>query len=177
MLPIGLVLLRILLLLSFMWISCFLITMIHELGHCLMYRIFFRDNRWHIYVGMGKTLIKQKRFTIRSIPIFGLFFPEGRKQGSKFQCIMLYLGGPIATVCFIIALSLLLYFIKSNQLDDTVINWDSLLTSMIQANFLIFIFTIIPMKYPFFPFKGNEISDGMRILMTLRPTKGEKSNG
>ena len=161
-----------LLFLLFIWISVFLVYLVHEMGHVLMYRIFFRGKDWHITIGTGRIIIKLKKFTVRVFPTKGFFNITSKYKGSKFQYIMMFLGGPLANVSFIILLSFLLKIIHDNELTFQQENLVWFLAFIFWANVSQFLFTVIPMKLSFWPFKGY-ISDGMRILKMV--TENSKS--
>ncbi|MDD4402717.1 MAG: M50 family metallopeptidase [Desulfitobacteriaceae bacterium] len=159
-------LLEVLLFMLLVWLCVFLVVLVHEMGHALMYRIFFRDKDWNITIGTGRTIIKLKRFTLRVIPIRGFFGCEPKYKGSKLQYIMMYLGGPLSNVFFIVLLILLSKSIKANEQPNLV--W--FLGFTFWANVSQFFLTVIPMKYWYWPYKGH-ISDGMRILEKAKETK------
>lgn len=162
-------LLKILVFLLFVWVCLFVVNFFHEMGHVLMGRIFFRDKGWHIVIGTGRTIIKLKRFTFRVIPIRGTYGFESITKGSKLQYIMMYLGGPLANLFFIVLLIWLSQVIKASNLEltDLVI----FLEYILWANIGQFAFTVIPMKYWYWPYKGY-LSDGMKILMKATEKDG-----
>lgn len=160
---IAVLLLNILLFLLLVWICFFLVILVHEMGHVIMYRIFFRDKDWHITIGTGRIIIKLKRFTLRVFPIRGSYDIESKYKGSKLQCIMMYLGGPLANVFFIVLLIFLSQIIKANELKFEHPNLVWFLGFTFWANVSQFFGAVVPMKYSFWPYKGG-ISDGMRIL-------------
>jgi hypothetical protein len=145
------------------WISLFLVFLAHESGHVLMYRIFFRDKQWHITIGVGRTLIKLKRLTLRAIPISGSYDGEFKNKGSKLQDIMTYLGGPLTNVFFIVLLIILSQILRANGLESELRNLVWVLGFAFWANVYQFFITIVPMEYLYWPYTGN-ISDGMKIL-------------
>lgn len=158
-------------LLLFVWICLFLVTLVHEMGHALMCRIFFKDKNWHIAIGSGRTIIKHKNFTIRVFPIKGSYESKYKSiyKGSKFQYIMMYLGGPLANILFIVLLIFLLRIINAKELTFEQRNLVWFLSFMFWTNVSQFVGTVIPMKYSFGPYKGY-ISDGMRILNKVKET-------
>lgn len=166
---IAVFLLNILLLLLLVWICMFLVNLGHEMGHVLMYRIFFRNKDWHITIGTGRIVIKLKRFTLRVFPIVGFYHVESEYKGSKLQYIMMYLGGPLANVFFIIVLSFLSQIIKANQLKFEQPNLVWFLGFTFRANVFQFVGTVVPMKYSFGLYKGL-LSDGMMILKKATET-------
>lgn len=160
---IAVYLLNIILFLMLVWICMFCVILVHEMGHAIMYQIFFRDKDWYIEIGKGKPIIKLKKFTVRFLPISGFFNCEYKYKGSKLQYIMEYLGGPLANALSIILLIFLIRIIKTNELTLLQSNLIWFMSFAFWANVSQFIGTVIPMKYPFWPYKGC-ISDGMRIL-------------
>lgn len=165
-------LLNILLFLALIWICLFLVTLVHEMGHAIMYQIFFKEKNWHITIGKGKPIINLKKFTIKALPIYGFINYELKHKGSKLQHIMTSLGGPLANVFFIVLLIFLSRTIKTSDptLGQQNLLWFLGFTFWVHVNQ--FVFTAIPMKYSNWPYKGH-ISDGMRILKKVR----ENSNG
>lgn len=162
-------LLNILLLLLLIWICIFLINLVHEMGHVLMYRIFFREKDWNITIGVGRTIIKLKKFTLRIFPISGHYNYKSKYDGSKFQRIMTHLGGPLANVLFIVLLRFLLHIITANKLTFEQKNLVWFLTFTFWGNVAQFVFTAVPMKYSSWPYEGY-ISDGMEILNEVTDT-------
>lgn len=160
-------LLNIILLLILIWICMFLVILVHEVGHAIMCQILFRDKNWHIRIGTGRPIIKLKKFTVRVFPISGFCNFTPKYKGSKFQYIMIYLGGPLANVFSIVLLIFLLQIIKANELTFEQRNLVWFLEFTFWTNVGQFVCTVVPMKYPFWPYKGY-ISDGMRILKLVR---------
>lgn len=145
----------------------FLVILVHEVGHAIMYLIFSRDKdkdkNWHITIGNGRTIIKLKKFIVKVFPITGYFNCDPEYKGSKFQYIMMLLGGPLANVLYIALLVFLLQIIKSNELTFEQRNLVWFLEFTFWTNVVQFVYTIVPMKYLFGPLKGHT-SDGMKIL-------------
>ena len=168
---IAVYLLNYLLFLIFIWICSFLVNFVHEMGHAIMYCIFFREKNWHITIGTGRLIVKLKKFTIKALPIKGFIKYVSKYKGSKFQYIMVSLGGPLANVFSIVLLIFLLQIIKANELTIEQQNFVWFLKFTFWAHVSQFIMTSIPMKYSFWPYNGY-ISDGMSILKKAR----EKSN-
>lgn len=157
-------LLNIILLILLVWIGIFLVNLVHEFGHILMYRIFFCDKHWHITIGTGRTVFKLKRLTLKVIPLRAFYNVESKNDGSKLQDIMMHLGGPLANVFFIVLLIFLSQIIKA-ELELPNLVW--FLGFTFWANVGQFVFTVVPMKYSFWPYIGF-ISDGMRILKRIK---------
>lgn len=160
---------NILLLLLLVWISMFLVILVHEMGHALMYRIFFRDKDWHITIGTGWHIIKLKKFTVSVFLTGGAFNYESKNKESKFKYIMMFLGGSLANVIFIVVLRFLLQIITANELTFEQKNLVWFLTFTFWVNVFQFISAIVPMKLPFWPYK-DYISDGMKILRKATET-------
>jgi hypothetical protein len=139
------------------------------MGHALMYRIFFREKDWHISIGTGRTLVKRERLTIRALPIRGFCHIEPKTQGTKFQYIMFYLGGPLANVLFLVLLGV--FFRRINvsefQLEQPNLAW--FLAFVFWTNLYQFLGTIVPIEYRFWPDKGYA-SDGLKIARKARET-------
>lgn len=153
----------------FVWVCLFLITLLHEMGHALMFRIFFRDKDWHITIGTGRTIISIGKFTIRAFPLTGFCEIAPKYKGSKFQYIMFFLGGPLTNLLFIILLSFMFKITKINELGFEQPNLVWILAFVFWANISQLVSTIIPLKIGFWPFKGY-ISDGMRIVKKAKET-------
>lgn len=163
--------LNVLLLVVFVWVCLFLTTLAHEAGHVVTYRILFRDKNWRIAVGSGKAIAKFKRFTFGIIPVFGAYTGEYKHQGgSKFQHIMVYLGGPLANLLFIVLLVLL----KVSLPESINPNYTWFLGFTFWANVFQLANSLIPMKYSYHPFPGA-ISDGKRIMNKIAEKEKEPS--
>ncbi|SET14396.1 site-2 protease family protein [Anaerobranca gottschalkii] len=166
------VLFNILIVSILVWLSFFIAVFLHEMGHALMYRIFFRDKDWHIRIGSGREIIKSKKFTIKAIPIDGYFYFEPKHRGSKFQYIMMLLGGPLTNILFIFLLSFLLYILKGNEqtLVQKILVW--LFEFSLRIHVVGFLLTAIPINFRNGPLKGYT-SDGMNILkIAMKSKKG-----
>lgn len=163
-------LLNILLLLLLIWICMFLSMLVHEMGHVLMYRIFFREKDWNITIGVGRTIIKFKKFTVRIFPISGYYNYESKDNGSKFKRIMMYLGGPLVNLLFIVLLRFLLQMITANKLTFEQKNLVWFLTFTFWFHVFQFVSSAVPMRYSFWPYEGY-MSDGMEILKEATKTR------
>ncbi len=158
------ILLEVFLFLLLVFIILFTNTLIHEFGHALMYMIFFKKSDWQIKMGRGKPKIEFKRLILAPYFLRGSIAIKSKLNGSKFKCIMFYLGGPIFNVFVICAL---LYFYSQIRLSDlNLIISNSALVAFWEIAFysavIQFIFCIIPMKY-----RDGTISDGMRVKLVL----------
>lgn len=163
------VLLNAIILLLLLWIGMFLTTLVHEIGHAVMYRIFFRDKDWHITIGTGRTIIKLKKFTVGVFQKTGHFNFVYKNKGSKFQYIMMFLGGPLANIVLIILLRFLVQIIKAKEVTFEQSNLVWFLTIMFWMNVGQFVSAVIPIKFSFWPFNGY-ISDGLRIFKKATET-------
>lgn len=160
-------LLNVSLFLVLIWICMFLVTLAHEMGHAIMYRIFFKENNWHITIGKGQPFINLKKFTIRAVPFGGVCKCTYNNKVNKFEDIMVSLGGPLANILSIAILYFLLNIVKANEptLGQQNLLW--VLNFIFLTNVYQFAFSVIPMKLSFWPFNGYT-SDGMRILIKAR---------
>lgn len=154
------------------WIILLIITLVHEMGHAFMYKIFFRDKYWHIEVGRGRTIIKLRKFTIRIIPASGFCHFDPQSKGSKIQYIMTYLGGPLASLLIVVLTTLLLQLTKARDLTIQQENWVWFLEFAFWASFCSFVLTILPIKYPHGYLKGLN-SDALRAINCVleKPSK------
>ena len=58
-----------------MWGLLFISIFFHEMGHLIMYFIFYRENNWRIEIGSkGKKLLEIGRFTIYPKMLTGIIF-------------------------------------------------------------------------------------------------------
>lgn len=160
-------LLKVLLFYLILWISMFLATFAHELGHVLMFKLFFGDKNWNITLGMGKTIFEFKKITIKALMIKGKFNFKTEHKGSRFKYIMVSLGGPLANIVFILVLIFLALIMENNQmLDELPIFVFSFTRSLFFMNVYMTVFNLIPMKLNFWPYK-HFISDGYYIYSNL----------
>lgn len=160
------VLLKVIAFALFMWSCMFLSILTHELGHLLMYRIFSRGKDWRITIGIGRTIVKFKRFTLKVCPITGWFGCRYVVNASKFQHIVMLLGGALANVCVIILLCFLVQVIQFKELALGYTNLVATLEFLGCTNFILAVTAIIPMKI----FNGYT-SDGWKILKTVTRVK------
>lgn len=154
------------------WAGLFLLNLVHEGGHVLMYRIFFRDGHWHITIGTGRVIVRLKRFTLALLPIKGNFNTAPDHEGTKLQYIMMCLGGPMANVVFLVLVFFASGVLKANF--DLPPGLDWFLGLFFWGNIFQLFVTVLPLEYTFGPYAG-EISDGMRIKR-IRETSKKLNN-
>lgn len=154
---------NILILVSLIWISLFVCTLLHEMGHAFMYSVFFREKDWHITIGTGKPIIKLKKYTVNILPLSGKFNYISKYRGSKLQCIMMSLGGPMVDLFLIVILVLALYMVKTSETTILQHNLIWILVFNFYQNVYSFIGAIVPIDFKI----GSNyryISDGMQIV-------------
>ncbi|MDD6905550.1 MAG: site-2 protease family protein [Finegoldia magna] len=141
----------------------FFSTFAHELGHIMMAKIFYNAKNCRIEIGIGKNILKLKKFIVRVLPAYGLAYWEFKdwdsyRKSSKLRKIMPSLGGPL--VSLLIALGFIL--ISRNNYSGF---YSKIIRYVILYNAICFVSTILPIKYLNLP------SDGMRILNTIKSTE------
>ena len=138
-------------------------TFAHELGHIMMAKISYNVKNCRIEIGIGKNILKLKKFIVRVLPAYGVAYWEFKdwdsyRKSSKLRKIMPSLGGPL--VSLIIALGFIL--ISRNNYSGF---YSKIIRYVILYNAICFVSTILPIKYLNLP------SDGMRILNTIKSTE------
>ena len=138
-------------------------TFAHELGHIMMAKIFYNVKNCRIEIGIGKNILKLKKFIVRVLPAYGVAYWEFKdwdsyRKSSKLRKIMPSLGGPL--VSLLIALGFIL--ISRNNYSGF---YREIIRYVILYNAICFVSTILPIKYLNLP------SDGMRILNTIKSTE------
>lgn len=146
-----------------LYVVIFFSTFAHELGHIMMAKIFYNVKNCRIEIGIGKNIIKLKKFIVRVLPAYGLAYWEFKdwdsyRKSSKLRKIMPSLGGPL--VSLLIALGFIL--ISRNNYSGF---YSKIIRYVIIYNAICFVSTILPIKYLNLP------SDGMRILNTIKSTE------
>ena len=141
----------------------FFSTFAHELGHITLAKIFYNVKNCRIEIGIGKNILKLKKFIVRVLPAYGHAYWEFKdwdsyRKSSKLRKIMPSLGGPL--VSLIIALGFIL--ISRNNYSGF---YSKIIRYVILYNAICFVSTILPIKYLNLP------SDGMRILNTIKSTE------
>ncbi len=141
-------------------------VLLHEVGHAMGVIIFTKEKP-HVYLGSANDSNK-KNFQIGRIQFymnwacFGFCAVKNKTNFSKLQNIMVLIGGPIVSlVLFVTA-----YLAKA---EVTHFETKNFLNGIIYCNLFMFIFTIIPIRYPNWwkPYAGLP-SDGYQILMLLK---------
>lgn len=85
-----------------MWGLLFISIFFHEMGHLIMYLIFYRENNWRIEIGSkGKKLLEIGRFTIYPKMLTGHIYYNFKKY-NKLSSIMVSAGGPLVNLVLII---------------------------------------------------------------------------
>ena len=159
-------LLKVLLFILILWLGMFLATFAHELGHVLMFRFFYSDKNWHITLGRGKTIFKFKKITIKALMIMGYFNYETEHKGSKFGYTMIYLGGALANIVFILYLIFSALLKEKHQIIAELPIFISLTRGIFAFNVYLAVFCLIPMKLNIWPCE-HYISDGYYILSNI----------
>ena len=148
----------ILLMIPVIWGLMFISIFVHEMGHLLMYLLFYRENKWRIEIGAkGKKLFEIGRFTIYLNMLTGHIYYDYKKD-NKLNSIMTSAGGPLATLLLIIFI--LGYIFKANPDKNGLLYWN--LCFMFYHNLSLFITAIIPIN------TKNYTSDGWRIIDNLK---------
>ena len=146
-----------------LWTCLVSIIVVHEMGHLLMFKMFYREDYkgWHIEIGKGRPIMEFNRLTLRLIPISGCFRFKTKIKVSKFQYIMMLIGGPLASLIFIFLLGFLFrYMAITNNLVFKEHNLTRFLVFIFWGFIGQFIVTLFPMSF------GGYTSDGMQIIKT-----------
>ena len=162
------ILLNIVFFILLLWICLVFIIVVHEMGHLLMFKMFYREDYkgWHIEIGNGRPIMEFKRLTLRIIPISGCFNFREKLKVSKFQYIMMLTGGPIASLIFIFLLGFLFRYMSiTNNLVFKHHNLTRFLVFLFWGFLSQFILTLFPMSF------GGYTSDGMKIIKTAMRKK------
>lgn len=150
------------------WLCLMILTLIHEAGHLAGYKLASGDDGWHITLGIGKPLLKTNHMCVHIIPWSGMFQWQKTQPFTKKENILISAGGPI----FSLVLALFFLIFQSVVQEGEAIfidNFRPINTFVRNYNIIMFITSIIPMKYPrFIPLIGNHESDGMQILKLLQ---------
>lgn len=141
-----------------MWGLLFISIFFHEMGHLIMYLIFYRENNWRIEIGSkGKKLLEIGRFTIYLKMLTGHIYYRFKKY-NKFKSVMVSAGGPLANLIFIIFI--IIYLFNFCTYKTGLLYW--CLCFMFYHNLILFLTAIIPIN------NKHYTSDGWRILDDLR---------
>lgn len=141
-----------------MWGLLFISIFFHEMGHLIMYLIFYRENNWRIEIGSkGKKLLEIGRFTIYPKMLTGHIYYNFKKY-NKLSSIMVSAGGPLVNLVLII---FIIIYIFNFCTDKTgLLYW--CLCFLFYHNLSLFLTAIIPIN------NKHYTSDGWRILDDLR---------
>ncbi|MGL4914207.1 MAG: site-2 protease family protein [Romboutsia sp.] len=149
------------------------LVILHELGHAIVALIASKEK---VEIVMGDSNLGMK-FRISRLTIYfrgyksftGIILGYVRcTVKNRLGRIFLYLGGPMVSL----AIAITLFFILSkNNIDMTLIS-NRTLNALLNYSLGNFIITIIPMKYNYYPYRGDK-SDGYHIMKLL---KGERKS-
>ncbi|MEB3073328.1 hypothetical protein [Parvimonas sp. C2] len=152
-------LLKGLIMLPVVWLLMFITIFFHEMGHVVMYVLFYRENNWTVDLGIGNfKLIRIGRFTIYLNMLCGYARCNITKGYNKLSSIMLCSGGFFVNLFFVILLWICLQNIDFGT--NNFLRW--CVNFLFYSNLFQFLGTIIPMTI------GNYSSDGMWVLRNLR---------
>lgn len=149
---------KLILMIPVMWGLLFISIFFHEMGHLIMYLIFYRENNWRIEIGSkGKKLLEIGRFTIYPKMLTGHIYYNFKKY-NKLSSIMVSAGGPLVNLVLII---FIIIYIFNFCTDKTgLLYW--CLCFLFYHNLSLFLTAIIPIN------NKHYTSDGWRILDDLR---------
>ncbi|MEB3012190.1 site-2 protease family protein [Parvimonas sp. D2] len=146
------------LMIPFMWGLLFISIFFHEMGHLIMYLIFYRENNWRIEIGSkGKKSLEIGRFTIYPKMLTGHIYYNYKKY-NKLNSIMVSAGGPLVNLILIIFIIIYLFNFCTDK--TGLLYW--CICFLFYSNLAQFLCTIIPIKIK------DYISDGWRIIDDLR---------
>ncbi len=141
-----------------MWGLLFISIFFHEMGHLIMYLIFYRENNWRIEIGLkGKKLLEIGRFTIYPKMLTGHIYYNFKKY-NKLNSIMVSAGGPLANLIFIIFIIIYMFNFCTDK--SGLLYW--CLCFLFYHNLSLFVTAVIPIK------NKHYTSDGWRIIDDLR---------
>ena len=141
-----------------MWGLMFISIFFHEVGHLIMYLLFYRENNWRIELGAkGKKIFEIGRFTIYLKMLTGHIYYRFKKY-NKFKSVMVLVGGPLANLIF---MCFIIIYIFNFCPDRTgLLYW--CLCFLFYHNLSLFVTAVIPIK------NKHYISDGWRIVNHLK---------
>ncbi|WP_313961224.1 hypothetical protein [uncultured Parvimonas sp.] len=146
------------LMIPFMWGLLFISIFFHEMGHLIMYLIFYRENNWRIEIGSkGKKSLEIGRFTIYPKMLTGHIYYNFKKY-NKLNSIMVSAGGPLVNLILIIFIIIYLFNFCTDK--TGLLYW--CLCFLFYHNLSLFVTAVIPIK------NKHYTSDGWRILDDLR---------
>ena len=150
-----------------LWTMSFLSTLLHGLGHTIVYILSTGDRNWHIRVGWGKRLLNTKALTVNLLVFDGFFTLSEKKIDTKAKLIKTLLGGPAASLLLVVGLLALRFGGLSFQSDffaDGTIEF--FLNSALSINLCILILSLAPIHYFHGEMKGTE-TDGLQIIHAI----------
>lgn len=160
-----------------LWLTFFLSTLVHELGHAVLSRLAGVKAPWQIRVGFGAKLLRTKHLAVNLLPFDGYFDLLGDPKLSRKSAVLTLAGGPLGSLLLFGAL---LALRLSGVIGDTPLISESTLKSLVNialyVNGAIFLYSVIPACYLFGQIKGMP-SDGLQIVNILkgRQTKNDDS--
>lgn len=139
------------------YFSAFLGILVHEMGHVLMYILFYKKNNWRVEIGRGGIkILTIGKFTIYSNMITGMTYFDYKKY-DKIKMIMFFVGGPLASLIFTVLLvPYISKFVNIPFSENS--NFTRFIIALFYTNLFLFITAIIPIK------TKNYTSDGMNLL-------------
>ncbi len=149
------------LLLVIFYFCSFLGILVHEMGHVLMYILFYRENNWNVELGRKSLILaKFRKFTIYANMTMGYTRVKYKKY-SKYKSTMFFLGGPLASsILVLLLLPYISQFVGISFLENS--NFAKSLIYFFYLNLFILIVSVIPIKI------GNYTSDGMNLLYIFK---------
>lgn len=111
------------------------------------------------------------------LPLIGSYSCAAKHEGgSKFQHIMVYLGGPLANLLMAIFLVIMMQVVKADPTAAVQPGLIWILGFTFWANVYNFISAVVPMNYFSLTYIGA-ISDGKRILNKLKEKRHSADSG
>jgi len=143
-------------------------VLLHEVGHALGVIIFSKEKSY-VYLG-SKNGLNKENFRIGRIHFhinwayFGFCAVKNSPPFSKFQSVMISVGGPIASLLLFVASYLVMAEVTHYEIKN-------FLNGIAYFNLFMFICTSIPIRYPswYKPYAGLP-SDGYKIITLLKGT-------
>ena len=147
---------------------------VHEIGHALGYMLATGDRHWHIRVGSGKKLQKNRRLTVYLFPVNGWFtLLKVNKIDTTAKLIAMVSGGPAVSL-ILVAVLLTVKFGGISLYSKVIASKanDCIFYSTLVFNLIILIRSLIPRHYFHGEVKGME-TDGMKIINAIRSRKSK----
>ncbi len=160
--------LRFLLIIPTLWITFFILTGFHELGHAVGYLLASRGKgpSWYIKIGKGEPFLKLERLRVGHVPVMGSFrVTEPFGKLSRKTRLATLAGGPLASLVLIV----ILLGLRSLVADEVFREY---LKFMYHWTLVGFFLTALPLTYP--SWLGEvRYSDGRQILHLLQQREEE----